>query len=150
MTVRCRANEPHAQSWAQNTVHDEQTEQCDVSADRNTTFWAHDSNNATGWTFFLHRSAQTSSVPTQWLTSGLPTSVTWQEACKWPLTPPSAEIKNEWSYTSTLPYAFMAYTRTNLRLPTNTAFRRLFLSLSSCKTRGGGGGRGLLSLMFQM
>jgi hypothetical protein len=78
MTVRCRANEQHAQSGAQNTVHDEQTEQCDVSADYIIKFWAHHSNNATGWTFSLHRNAQTRSVPTQWLTSGLPTSITRQ------------------------------------------------------------------------
>ena len=78
MTVRCRANEPHTQSGAQNTATEEQSEQCDVSADYNTKFWALDSNNATGWTFSLHRSAHTSSVPTQWLTSGLPTSVTRQ------------------------------------------------------------------------
>jgi len=78
MTVRCTANEPHAHSGAQNTSHDEQTEQCDVSADYNTKFWAYDSKNATGWTFSLPRNAQTTSVPTQWLKSGLPTGVTRQ------------------------------------------------------------------------
>jgi hypothetical protein len=78
MTVSCRADEPHAQSGAQITVHDEQTEQCDVSADCNIKFWAHHSNYTTGWTFSLHRNVQTRSVPTQWLTSGLPTSITRQ------------------------------------------------------------------------
>jgi len=78
MTVRCRANEPHAQSGAQKTVYDEQTEQCDVSADYNIKFSTHHSNNATGWTFSPHRNAQTTSVPTQWLTLGLPTSITRQ------------------------------------------------------------------------
>jgi hypothetical protein len=58
------------------------------------------------------------------------------EDWNWPLTPPSTEIKNEWSYTSIPPYAFMAYTDKFTFTYEHSVSETL--SLSSFKTGGGG------------
>jgi hypothetical protein len=82
-----------------------------------------DRGSIPGWAkdFLLPQSShslpRTLQPPTQWLQGALSLGVNWPwlEANHW--RPPSTEIKNEWSYTSTLPYTFMTCMGTVNSLP---------------------------------